>query len=250
MTSNNGRNRRAQGILAGLAGAALLLGGGTYALWSASDNITGGKITAGDLNIKAGTFAAFDVSADRADATDEVIAGVNTFLGHTVDLTAGDDSEWRIVPGDTVALVFPFTATVKGDNLVAELTMNTRAVLASKDFTKPAGQLEFNYRLFHGATEITNGPTAIPAQDSTKVAVIASNDLDMGGGAADTAGVDIVVDDSGTTINTAEVTYVLLVTFKSSAADRENVNEIADLSTALAATLTQIRTPAGTGQFK
>ena len=249
MTSNNGRSRRTQGILAGVAGAALLLGGGTYALWTANDTITGGKITAGDLNIEAGTFAAFDVSADREDAKTDVITGVANFTGHSVDLTSGTNAEWRIVPGDTVALVFPFKATVKGDNLVAALTMNTKAVLASKDFSDVAGQLEFKYRLFAGTTEITKtGAIALP-EDTDAIATIASNDLDMGGGAADTTKVDVVVDKAGATINTTQLTYVLLVTFKSTAADRDNVNEVADLAGALSATLTQIRT-AGVGQFK
>jgi len=244
MSSNNGRSRRVQGILAGVAGAALLLGGGTYALWTAQGNVNGGKITAGDLNLVAGTFSAYDVSTDRADAKTEIIAD-SGFMGHAVDLTAGDETEWNIVPGDTVALVFPFTATVKGDNLVTQLTTNTRALLASKDFTNVAGQLEFKYRLFGDTEEFTNGATELPASDTTPIVKIASNDSDKGAGVADT-GTGIISADEN---NKVEVTYVLLVTFKSDAVARNNVNEVADLSGALTAKLEQIRT-SGVGQFK
>ena len=248
MDNKNGRNRRVQGILAGVAGAALLLGGSTYALWSANDDVAGGKITAGDLNIEAGTFAAFDVSSDRADAGTQVIAGSSALMGHAVTLTANGATtaagDWRIVPGDTLAMTFPLDVTLQGDNLIADLTTNAKALTGAKDFTDVAGQLSYSYRLFNGTTEITSGATALPA-DTTALATIASNDLDKGAGTADTGSGIVTVG----TNNKASLTYVLLVTFTDTATGQDNVKEIADLSGDFTATLTQLRKP-GVGQFK
>ncbi|HLS25635.1 MAG TPA: alternate-type signal peptide domain-containing protein [Beutenbergiaceae bacterium] len=101
-------NKRTKGLLAGAAGAALLLGGGTFALWSDSEQVDGGSITAGNLDVAlVGDVAWADVSADRDDSP------------HGIDL-----SEFRIVPGDTIQGEFGFEAALEGDNMVAELTLD------------------------------------------------------------------------------------------------------------------------------
>ncbi|WP_410602946.1 TasA family protein, partial [Bacillus sp. SIMBA_008] len=46
-------NKKLTGIVAGAAGAALLLSGGTYALWYDSAEAPGGTITAGNLDVAA-----------------------------------------------------------------------------------------------------------------------------------------------------------------------------------------------------
>lgn len=114
--------RHRRGLVWVAGGAALLLGGSTFALWSASDTFAGGTITAGDLNVDAGTSAWYDTSADRQDAV--AIADVG---GTAVDLTGHaitDPGTWRMVPGDEATLALPFTATLQGDNLVAALAFD------------------------------------------------------------------------------------------------------------------------------
>lgn len=99
-------NKKTTGLVAGAAGAALLLGGATFALWSDSDPVAGGTITAGNLDVKATQPTWRDVSQDRTDA------------GHVIDL-----ERFRIIPGDTIRGTFGFKAALEGDNMVAELSL-------------------------------------------------------------------------------------------------------------------------------
>lgn len=100
-------NKKTTGILAGAAGAALLIGGGTFALWNDSATATGGAITTGNLEIVASeTPVAWIDSSD--DRTDE---------GHAINLAS-----WKGSPGDSVTGTFNFQAALDGDNLVAALT--------------------------------------------------------------------------------------------------------------------------------
>ncbi|MCL2593911.1 MAG: SipW-dependent-type signal peptide-containing protein [Promicromonosporaceae bacterium] len=123
------KNRR-KGLLwmAGItAGAVALVGGGTFALWSASDDFSGGSITAGDLNITVTAESGmFDVSEDRADRNTNVPGTgnlvndewANGLMGHKIDT-----ANWRIVPGDTVAMAIVADVVLVGDNMVAALTL-------------------------------------------------------------------------------------------------------------------------------
>src|SRR5690625_1720882 len=95
-------NKRTKGLLAGAAGAALLLGAGSFVVWSDSDRVDGRSITAGHLDVAlVGDVAWADVSADRDDSP------------HGIDL-----SEFRIVPGDTIQGEFGFEAALEGDNKI------------------------------------------------------------------------------------------------------------------------------------
>ncbi|UFU03293.1 alternate-type signal peptide domain-containing protein [Ruania suaedae] len=91
------------GLLAGAAGAALLLGGTTFALWSDSEDIDGGTITAGTLDVALlGDPVWEDISEDRTDA------------GHEIDL-----STFRIVPGDVIQGRYAVDVALQGENMVA-----------------------------------------------------------------------------------------------------------------------------------
>ena len=69
-------NNKTKGLVAGLAGAAVLAGGSTFALWSDSDSVDGGAITAGNLDVAAiGTPAWFGF---RASAVPEHLAIVSS----------------------------------------------------------------------------------------------------------------------------------------------------------------------------
>lgn len=104
-------SKKTTGIIAGAAGAALLIGGGTFALWSDSASINNNTLTTGNLDIVAAACATdaanvvwTDQSPNRSD------------LGHAI--TA---STWRGVPGDVIQGEFCFSGALEGDNLVAQL---------------------------------------------------------------------------------------------------------------------------------
>ena len=105
---------------AGAAVATLMLGGSTFALWSANAGFGGGTITAGDLNlVQTLDTAYYDVSDDREDATTTVPGTDGSQPGHIIEAIA----DWRIVPGDKVAAAFSADITLEGDNLVAKLSL-------------------------------------------------------------------------------------------------------------------------------
>ncbi|MHA3685068.1 alternate-type signal peptide domain-containing protein [Leucobacter sp. HY1908] len=99
--------KQAQGIIAGAAGAALLLGGTTFALWSDSEDVAGATITAGNLDVTLEKSEWFDVSADRTDS------------GHVI----ADLATHRVVPGDTIEGRYTVTPELEGENLVANLAL-------------------------------------------------------------------------------------------------------------------------------
>jgi alternate signal-mediated exported protein len=125
------------------AGAALLLGGGTYALWSDSAQLTAsGNIVAGDLDITAkGSVTYFDVSWDReADQQTAIITG-SSVKGHAIT----NLSDYRVVPGDTIAAVFPYQVKLEGDNLVAKLSVD--ATPSNSGFSA----ISYEYQVFNGS---------------------------------------------------------------------------------------------------
>ena len=146
MTNKSTKRRNA--VIAAVAAAALFMGGSTYALWSSNATITGGRITSGNLSIVGAPLSAWDVSGDRTDQNvpittlalrdedgktviepvtlsgaayegSDTPAPVTVPKGHFIK----DLSTWKMVPGDTVAIAFPFKITLVGDNLVAGLRL-------------------------------------------------------------------------------------------------------------------------------
>lgn len=98
-------NKKTTGLVAGAAGAALLMGGATFALWSDSADVEGGTITAGNLDVGTVTQVWEDVS-------DGVERG-------TID----DLAEYRIVPGDTIRGTITVPASLEGDHMYADLAV-------------------------------------------------------------------------------------------------------------------------------
>lgn len=100
-------NKKTKGAIAAGAAAVLLAGGaGTMAAWTASESVSGGTITAGELT----------VTQDQA--------GTWTWVGGAKDgeaLAAGD----LIVPGDAVSYTATYTLGIKGTNLTADLSVGT-----------------------------------------------------------------------------------------------------------------------------
>ncbi|MDR2704055.1 MAG: alternate-type signal peptide domain-containing protein [Cellulomonadaceae bacterium] len=102
-----------------VASSLLVAGAGTtLALWSAQEHFTAGTITAGTLEITGTQVGIWDVSPDR-------IGGQN--VGVTSDLRGRpitDLAAWRKVPGDTIMFRLDATPVLRGDNLVATLTID------------------------------------------------------------------------------------------------------------------------------
>ncbi|WP_120003236.1 alternate-type signal peptide domain-containing protein [Nesterenkonia muleiensis] len=97
-------NKKMTGFVAGAAGVALLMSGGTYALWSDSADVDGGTITSGNLEVDFLKSSWKDVSKDRSD------------YPHSIDL-----EDFKIIPGDTIEGTFPVDVGLEGENLVADL---------------------------------------------------------------------------------------------------------------------------------
>lgn len=107
------RNRRTKGIIAIGAGAALLLGGSTFALWTAQSDIAAGAITAGNLDVAVADGTWNDVSSAAPVAIPAL-------------------ADFRMVPGDVIEGEFPVDVAALGDNFLADLTVG---------FTAPSGAL-------------------------------------------------------------------------------------------------------------
>lgn len=95
-------SRTGKGILAGSVALALLLGGGTFALWYQTEDIGTGTVGSGELS--------FSVVGSQ---------WTNTRTGTVIDPNA-----FLIVPGDTIQLETDITINAQGDNLTATLSVD------------------------------------------------------------------------------------------------------------------------------
>jgi predicted ribosomally synthesized peptide with SipW-like signal peptide len=133
------RSRRIRGLIAGLAGGALLLAGGTFALWSDSATIDeAGRVKMGTLDLTVDGPHGFDVSSSGVDWTsndprwdqDQKIedmgfaqgclppSSARTTWGHVIV----DGRTWEASPGDKLQVIYPARVDLSGDNMVAKLT--------------------------------------------------------------------------------------------------------------------------------
>jgi len=252
MTQQPAKRRNA--AIAAVTGAILLVGGSTYALWSASDGLAGGSITAGNLDIAALATNAWDVSSDRSDGTDPVVTAETAELaedgitledmtGHLID----DLANWRMVPGDTVALTFPYEVTLLGDNLVASLTMpGVPSLVSASDFgggSKVVSDLTYEYQMFDATGASLGDRAPLGTSDFISSYYQASNEGQSGGVVDGDGTVIPIIDVDATNGNSAVVVFVLYVTFDSASADQgqEDTGSVLTLASSVTATLTQVR---------
>lgn len=205
---------RTKGAVAAAAGAALLVGGGTFALWSDSADVAGGTITNGTLDVTASAITWTDVSPDRADSPHAI-----------TDLTT-----WRMVPGDVVEGTTEVEVTLVGDNLVAELGVTTVDAAAL-----PEGiEVSYAYTVEgDGSTAVTG----VLGEDSP--VRFAANRTGQDAGDPENAAPTVVVGEDGTVTLTLAVT----VTFDGSVTGTTSA-EAETVLGALNPTLTQVRTGA------
>lgn len=213
-------NKKTKGILAGVAGIALLTGGATFATWSDSATQNGGTITSGNLDVAAvGTPAWYDVSADRTDGA-ALTGALSAYNGHAIT------SSWRIVPGDTAVAAFGFAVALQGDNLAANVDLTDVDALVENGAT-------VDYKVYDAS-----GAEVVPTAANTVRLRAADAATDLGG---------IAVTRTALTgaETTADVTVVVSVTFPLNTDNRDNVQtQVADL-TDVSVGLSQVRSGAG-----
>jgi len=125
------RGRRAKGLIAGLAGIALLLGGSTFAYWSQSESVGIGQLENGNLELSGVSTEIFDTTGTRTK------------------ITADNFTKWVFVPGDTFEIDLSATVNLSGDHMKADLTLATPN-LSADDALKGWA---FSYKIIHGSTE-------------------------------------------------------------------------------------------------
>ena len=227
------KKRRGGLVWIALTVLALLLGGSTFALWSANDVFQGGSITTGDLNlVKTADTTFYDVSADRTDATIPV-PGTGTgavpddsLMGHAIT-----DSTWRMVPGDKAAAVFATTLTLNGDNLVGKLSLDGLSLTQGTN-----SLVNWSYQVFRAGVPLA-AEQALPSGASGEATLIYLSAPGTGQGGQEDA--------DGTTVysmaNTTEsFTVVLYAALDANTSDRDGVN-ITDQLTSVTLKLEQVR---------
>lgn len=122
-----------KGAFAAAAAAVLLLGGGTtLAYWTATADLDGGTINAGELELEAATCTDW------------------TYAGGTVG--TGAVTTW--VPGDVVTKSCDYTITAKGDNLSAKLTAPDTVALSASAPSTGTATVDVDYTV--ASTTIVN----------------------------------------------------------------------------------------------
>lgn len=100
------RSHRSKGAVALATGAVLLLGGSTFALWSAQSEVAGGSITSGNVDVLVAEGAWQDVSPE-----------------HDAPVDIADLASFAMVPGDVLQGTFAVDVAGLGDNFFASLAV-------------------------------------------------------------------------------------------------------------------------------
>lgn len=206
MNKTPSSKKTTQVVVASALGLALLVGGSTYALWSATDTATtAATITNGDLKVTA------SAPENWVDVTVPA-----------TPVTISDLANFRMVPGDTIQLTQSLNAVVYGDNITAQLKVaipNATDVTTSPGDTANIAALadaKFTVSVFDKddvlvgtAAPTTNGPddlnVTIPSMAKTTAAgeaytVVVTVNLPSSSGNA-TKGAVIALNDMVITLN-------------------------------------------------
>ncbi|MCL2470207.1 MAG: hypothetical protein FWF25_00480 [Propionibacteriaceae bacterium] len=108
-------------VIAVAAATAFVLGGSTYALWSASADMGDTQVQMGDLELTAAknNIQVWDISPDLINKQQIVVGGKTFGNGVKIDPASG-----AVVPRDELLLVVPFSMTLDGANLITRLDAN------------------------------------------------------------------------------------------------------------------------------
>lgn len=105
-TTNTTSSSRTKGAIALATGAVLLLGGSTFALWTAQSQVAGGTITSGNVDVLVSEGTWQDVSPE-----------------HAAPIDIADLADFTMVPGDALRGTFAVDVAGLGDNFLAELAV-------------------------------------------------------------------------------------------------------------------------------
>jgi len=210
--------KKTTGIIAGAAGAALLMGGGTFALWSDSAEVPDTTITSGNL--------AVDVVATGCDVAEDIGGEAPTGTWHWIDTSSDrtDSPHWinandfRIVPGDTVEGLIGLDLALEGENIVAQLGANL-------------GQVSQNGAKITGFSVLDSDCEVIPLADAFSLD-LASED---NGNPGDATIVGATAD------GTADLTAVVQVSFPESIGNQDHVDDTVLSLSGASVTLNQVR---------
>ncbi|MCL2422470.1 MAG: alternate-type signal peptide domain-containing protein [Micrococcales bacterium] len=213
-------------LVAGVA-AAVLIGGSTFALWSVSQSLDGGTITAGDLDLTLASTGPdyYDVSDDRADAEALTIGDIDGLVGHAIDA-----STWRMVPGDTVAVVYEVEVTLEGDNMIGALSVDV------EDAALLIPEMDYAVEVY-----LADGTQLDVATDG--VVYLAAPETGQGGDPDAEATTPV----HAMATNSETLTVVVFGTFDPDTSDRDSVT-VTETLAGVSISLKQVRT-AGMGQF-
>ena len=226
-SDDRARSRRRKGIIAGVAGAALLLSGGTFALWQATTNMSGGTITAGSLTLDGGSAAAwYDVSPDR-DFDTPVAVVEDKSKAPLVEGEAINIEQFLVSPEDVLAAVFEVEVGLEGDNLVAALNLNLASAAELEEGIDPFadGDLTFESAIYvDGAEAVARAPLSAGSESLGYFTTSAAHDV---------AGVTKVT-------GKVSATVVIFVTFNNTVSADSSMEAVAALNDA-GFNLTQVR---------
>lgn len=131
------------GIVAGALGLGLLAGGSTFALWSDTQDVNAGKITAGNLDVSISDQVWTDISTDAPSSVDRAVAPAGVAIP--------DIEDFLTVPGDTLHMTQDIRVVLSGDNIAANLTFDV-AEAASGGLIADAEGVTLHYSLYEGNT--------------------------------------------------------------------------------------------------
>ncbi len=104
-------NKVTKGTLAAAAAGALLLGGvGTYARWTAGEEITAGNVVTGQLTLDSSETLGWSYDGETMLKDDPA----------TPDVFEGPE----IVPGDTISAVYAVKITAEGDRIAGSFELD------------------------------------------------------------------------------------------------------------------------------
>lgn len=149
--------RITKSVVAVSVAAAVVVGGaGSFALWSESADLAGGSISAGTLAVASTGTSWTDISPDR-------VAGAKP-----INLAS-----FSAVPGDTLEGTYTVDADLTGDNMTAEVRVNSAALSGAL-----AAGMTATYDLYVAGTLVVDDQ---PLGSSASSTYVTAADLAAGG---------------------------------------------------------------------
>ncbi|MDR0366759.1 MAG: alternate-type signal peptide domain-containing protein [Bifidobacteriaceae bacterium] len=159
-TEQDRRKRRLKGLIAGVAGVALLMGGTTFAYWSDSTQAAGGSITNGTLDVEPVANAKLAWYDTRKPGT------ANGVIKKSVTEIANPGA-FKAVPGDTLEIDLPQMAVkAVGDNMKFEV-----AVVSNSGGPTTFNGWQIKAYVYSGTTSL-GGPVDLSALTSSSTTPI------------------------------------------------------------------------------